>query len=1025
MRQSVIGPLNRRRHASEDIMTLTVIRRTRIALLPTVVLAGLLALAAAAHAQAPADPVGTSVRAMAAAAGPVNTVSSPLTGLVSFMSTRPGAPVPIAAAATDPADVRAAAFLAAYGAAFGIAGPAWGRVERVTGPDDLGMERVRYRQLHAGIPVTAGEMSIHLKGASVIAVHAKTLVVRDTINPTPSFSADEAAARAKALMDKHFPGMATSYMKPRLEVFNRGLLEGNQTPTRLAWFIEAKGAELWQYIWIDAHTGMRLLNFSQLAHALARQVFEGNDGPTLPGTLVRSEGAAPILGNADANFAYDYSGDTYDYYLIQHGRDSIDGHGMPIISTVHHCEATGCPFANAFWNGSQMVYGSGYASADDVVGHELTHGVTEFSAKLFYYMQSGALNESFSDIFGETVDLLNGQGTDTPGARWLIGEDLPGGAIRNMMFPHQYGQPAATSEFLCLDSSAASDIGGVHINSGIPNHAYALMVDGGVYNGITVHGIGLIKAGKIQYRALTVYLLSGSNFLDNYNSLRQSCADLTPGVVTAADCAEVTKALDAVQMASALPCSPPRAAWTPLCPAGQIPNNVFFDNLENPASGNWTISNLMSNPGPNDQVHWIYPVPAELSDVGLFATSGVHNFFGVDWNFTMDSAIGMTNAVLLPPGARLQFNHSFDFEHGALVGGALANFDGAVIEYSTNNGAIWQDAGFLITSGATYGGAIASGFQNPLAGRNAFVKESFGYTASQLSLDSLAGQSVRFRFRIGTDEAVGNLPFGWYVDDVRIYTCLASVPMFSAVLPAGRSVQVDQPATAFAAIINAGAQTAINVSIAPATPVAGTLVYQTANSSNALTGTPNTPVNIPAGATQNFVIAFTPSATFVPTNVAFTMSGTNAVPITSITGLNTLMLSSLNVPGPDIIALAATITPGLIVDLPGPGGVSAFAVASSNVGATATIQVTANKGALPIVVTVCQTGPGAACLNGGPPTESVTVTIGAGQTPTFSFFVTRQGTVPFDPAHNRIFPIFTNTANGYVVGETSVAVRTQ
>jgi hypothetical protein len=391
----------------------------------------------------------------------------------------------------------------------------------------------------------------------------------------------------------------------------------------------------------------------------------------------------------------------------------------------------------------------------------------------------------------------------------------------------------------------------------------------------------------------------------------------------------------------------------------------------------------------------------------------------------MDSAIGMANGVALPAGARMQFSHAFDFEHGTLLSGAPASYDGAVIEYSTNNGGIWQDAGFLITSGAAYGGVIEGGFHNPLAGRNAFVKESFGYTASQLSLDSLAGQNVRFRFRIGTDESFGNLPGGWFVDDVRIYTCVAGVPMFGAVLPAGRSVQVNHPATAFAAIINAGAETAANVSIGLTTPVPGTFVYQTADSSNNLTGTPGTPVNILAGATQNFVIAFTPSAPFGPTNVAFSMSGSNTLPVTPVTGLNTLRLSSLSVPGPDIIALAATITPGLIVDLPGPGGLSAFAVATSNVGAAATIQVTANKGSLPIVVTVCQTGPGGACLNGGPPTESVTVAIGAGQTPTFSFFVAGQGIVPFDPANNRIVPTFTNAATGNIVGETSVAVRTQ
>ena len=228
---------------------------------------------------------------MAAAAGPVHTISSALTGLVSFMSTRPGALVPVAAAATDPADTRAAAFLAAYGGAFGIAGPAWGRVERVTGPDDLGMERVRYRQLHAGIPVTAGEMSIHLKGASC----------RRRRTPRPWSSRTRSTRRRPSARRRPRPGRRHSWTSTspawRRATRSRGSRcstavssKARQTPTRLAWFIEAKGDDLWQYIWIDAHTGLRLLNFSQMPHALSRQVFDANNTANLPGTLLRSEG---------------------------------------------------------------------------------------------------------------------------------------------------------------------------------------------------------------------------------------------------------------------------------------------------------------------------------------------------------------------------------------------------------------------------------------------------------------------------------------------------------------------------------------------------------------------------------------------------------------------------------------------------------------------------------------------------------------------------------------------------------------
>src|SRR5262249_38501586 len=113
---------------------------------------------------------------------------------------------------------------------------------------------------------------------------------------------------------------------------------------------------------------------------------------------------------------------------------------------------------------------------------------------------------------------------------------------------------------------------------------------------------------------------------------------------------------------------------------------------------------------------------------------------------------------------RLQFNHSYGFEDDIFL-----NYDGGVIEFSTNGGSSWSDAGGLISAGATYGGAISSCCSNPLAGRNAFVKDSFGYTASQLDLTSLAGQNVRFRFRIGTDQAIDD--YGWFIDDIRIYRC--------------------------------------------------------------------------------------------------------------------------------------------------------------------------------------------------------------------------------------------------------------
>ncbi len=139
------------------------------------------------------------------------------------------------------------------------------------------------------------------------------------------------------------------------------------------------------------------------------------------------------------------SGLTYDFLKNNFGRDSLDDAGLPLISLVRYCPGT-CPYDNANWDGKQMTYGDGYATADDVVGHELDHGFTQFSSNLYYYFQAGAINESLSDVFGELIDLTDGRGTDTQAVRWQLGEDLPAevGVIRDMKDPTIFGNPDRT-----------------------------------------------------------------------------------------------------------------------------------------------------------------------------------------------------------------------------------------------------------------------------------------------------------------------------------------------------------------------------------------------------------------------------------------------------------------------------------------------------------------------------------------------------------------------------------------------------
>ena len=144
------------------------------------------------------------------------------------------------------------------------------------------------------------------------------------------------------------------------------------------------------------------------------KTYTANNGTVLPGTFLcdQSQPNCTNGSNVDADKAHQFALEVYQFYASKHNRNSIDNNGMPIISTVDY----NVNYQNAFWNGAQMVYGDGYSLADDVVGHELTHGVTQYESNLFYYYQSGAINESFSDVWGELYDQQNGAGTDGPGS---------------------------------------------------------------------------------------------------------------------------------------------------------------------------------------------------------------------------------------------------------------------------------------------------------------------------------------------------------------------------------------------------------------------------------------------------------------------------------------------------------------------------------------------------------------------------------------------------------------------------------
>lgn len=260
-----------------------------------------------------------------------------------------------------------------------------------------------------------------------------------------------------------------------------------------------------------------------------RVIYDAENGANLPGTIVRREGEAAGTDVA-VNEAYDGSGVTYDLFNDVYDRNSIDANGMRLDSTVHY--RTG--YDNAFWDGEQMVYGDGdenlpederlfnrFTIALDVIGHELTHGVTQFEAKLNYFQQSGALNESMSDVFGSLVKQYQ-LGQSAGDADWIIGAGLLTGnvngvGIRSMKAPGtayddpvlgKDPQPAHMRDYV----NTISDNGGVHINSGIPNHAFYVTA-------IELGERAWEKAGRIWYVTLKDKLGANSKF--------QDCADLT------------------------------------------------------------------------------------------------------------------------------------------------------------------------------------------------------------------------------------------------------------------------------------------------------------------------------------------------------------------------------------------------------------------------------------------------------------------------------------------------------------------
>ncbi|MCL4396206.1 MAG: M4 family metallopeptidase, partial [Chloroflexi bacterium] len=676
-----------------------------------------------------------------------------LTGRLSFAQAAPGRALP-RFAQSSPADTPesvARSYLSVCGPLFGVQDESRElNVSRETTAEG-GRTVLRFQQVSEGVPVIGGELNVQLDSAKNVTALAGELLPDLALDTHPTVQS--AAARQVALQsvakEYQLAADALEATQPELWVYNPALIQPVGGPSMLVWRAEVTTKQLApirELVLVSARDGAVVLAFNQIDAAKNRLTYTASNGTSLPGTLVCNESNPTCSGgDTTAQGAHTNVGRTYDFYSTYFGRDSIDGAGMSLVSTVHY----GSSYDNAFWNGTQMVFGDyrTFSAATDVVGHELTHGVTQYTSGLYYWYQSGAIDESMSDIFGEFVDQVYGTGSSNP---WLMGQDVqPGGAIRSMSNPPQYSQPDKMSSSYYY--FGIFDNGGVHVNDGIGNKAAYLMTAGGSFNGRTVSALGLTKVAHIYYEVQTHWLTSGSDYNDLYNDLYAGCLALVGQYsITSSNCDQVRSATLAVEM-NKQPFY--NVSWdAPVCAAGQTPSYLFNDNLES-GSGNWTFGANVSS------TRWQYDSP-----YGPYGHSGNHSLFAYGYPGAIsDSYAAMNTSITLPANAYMRFAHAYSFEP--------PNYDGGVVEYSTNGGSTWSDAGSLFDAG-TYRGKIYSGYSNPLANRSAFLAESTGYVSSRLKLSTLAGQSVRFRWRMGTDASLARL--GWWVDDVQIYTCSGS-----------------------------------------------------------------------------------------------------------------------------------------------------------------------------------------------------------------------------------------------------------
>lgn len=688
-------------------------------------------------------------------------------------------------------------FLEDFGALWSVEAVDENFIYKQTRTDVAGNQHLVFQQYHRGVSTFDGELRFHFdQEKRLTAVSGVVLPIAD-VDTQPQIDESTAVQLAKTLLDKGNKFPYELLVRPRLMVYYQGLAQGIAGRSFLTYEL-LMGDNLTdrQYVYIDAITGAMIERLPANCSVLNRELYDGDTS----GSPIWEESDGNIENlNGEEESIMKSTGHTY--YLFQHafGYDSYDNAGANMKGVV---DATNVNCPNATWNGTSANFCTSFG-VDDIVAHEWGHAYTEYTNNLIYAWQAGAINEAYSDIWGETVDLLNNFGDDTghdmlrtacnSSIRWQLGEER-GSVIRDMWMPSCEGDPNAVTanNYWC----STGDSGGVHINSGIPNHAYALLVDGGTFNGETVAGIGITKAAHIFWQAQSQYLSRTSDFNLLAIALQAACADLVgvdlpalgltesdPGlsgeVMTTADCDEVDHAIAAVAMTAVPDCS-----FSPLfdenipqiCELNDF-QTIYSDDFESGAAG-WTFTELPSNPGTWDSRNWELNsnLPEGRPGQGLFGPDPVVG----DCSSDLDNGIIELTSPLINIPANFEAPIYLTFDHYVSM---ELNWDGGIVQYQINGGN-WMDVSSSDFTFNPYNISLRTagqGNDNPLAGMDSFSGADEGsvlctWGTSHILIGPQAANTIRFRWQLGVDGCNGW--DGWYIDDVEVGGCASlSLPV--------------------------------------------------------------------------------------------------------------------------------------------------------------------------------------------------------------------------------------------------------